>query len=390
MKNAKKNARALAIAAALACAVLAFAGCSDSGSGPSGGDPGPTYFTVTFDPQGGGSVPQAKVQSGAAASEPTNVADGDLVFAGWYTEAACSTRWNFNDPVAKDMTLYAKWNAADTLSFASISGGAAWEVAKGSGALDADLYIPAYYKGIPVKSLAMRGFYGAGLTKVILSYGITDIGQYAFCTSSLSSIQLPSSLETLGYGALMASNIASISIPASVRSIADCAMGQCRNLAQIAVEDGSEYFKIVNGSLYDKAGTYLYQYPLAMPGTAYSIPVGVTEVGGGAFMQSSLVEISIPDGVTTFHDTAFAECSALHSINIPTSVTSMGNRVFAYSFTSTPSVIFIPDSVASIGAQGFWACGKLSIHCQAPSQPEGWADNWKQDVPNPVAWGCDI
>lgn len=386
-----KNARVLAYAAAIACAALALAGCSDAGSPPSGGDPGPVSFTVDFDSQGGGSVASVKVLSGNTVDEPlnlTNAANEDLVFSGWYTEAACATRWDFEDPVAKDMKLYAKWNAANTLSFAAISGGAALEVGMGTGTLDADLYIPAYYKGKPVTSIADRGFMKTSLTNVVLSYGIKIIGQYAFNETLFSSVKLPSSLETLEYGAFYYSNLIGIRIPASVTTIEELALSCCAKMTQISIEEGNENFKIVDGVLFNMAGTILYQYPLGLPGTSYSISAGVTGIRGGAFYNTSLTEISIPEGVTEIRQNTFCGCRNLHSINIPASVASIGTRAFAHSFISTPSVIFIPETVTSMGVQEFWGCTNLSIRCQAPAKPSAWPDNWNQDVPNPVVWGC--
>jgi uncharacterized repeat protein (TIGR02543 family) len=382
-----RTATRLFIAAALASAMIATNGCQDSAAGPSGGDPGPVYFTVAFDPQGGGSVPQAKLLSGVAVSEPVDLADGDLVFGGWYTEAACSTRWDFDDPVAKDMTLYAKWNAADTLAFTSISGGAAWEVAKGSGTLDADLYLPAYYKGIPVTGVSFSGFINcSGLTSVILAPGIKRIGSSAFAKSGLASIVLPSGIEELGGSALNQTLISQIRIPASMTSIAASGMANCKHLTQVTVDGDNPNYTAVDGVLFNKAMTLLVCYPAGKAGSEYSIPAGVKEVGAQAFLCSSiLTKVIIPTGVTALESHAFAECPNLHEVNIPSSITSIGNYAFAYCFYWTAGSIFIPDSVAAVGYNAFLYCSKLSIRCQAASMPDSWDSAWNPDGLS-VAW----
>ncbi len=69
-------------------------------------------FTVTFDANGKDvSVPAAqKVREGSCVIEPATVPScGGYTFLGWYTDAAGTTAWDFSDPVASDMTLYAKW-----------------------------------------------------------------------------------------------------------------------------------------------------------------------------------------------------------------------------------------------------------------------------------------
>ena len=43
------------------------------------------------------------------------------------------------------------------------------------------------------------------------------------------------------------------------------------------------------------------------------------------------------------------------------------------------------NSVVSIGLQEFRGCSNLSIYCEAPSKPAGWADSWNQDN-RPVFW----
>ena len=66
--------------------------------------------TVTFNMQGHGTqVEQQHVLYNKTAVKPY-VSDVDgYLFAGWYTDAACTKEYDFNTPVTKDITLYAKW-----------------------------------------------------------------------------------------------------------------------------------------------------------------------------------------------------------------------------------------------------------------------------------------
>ena len=70
-------------------------------------------FTVTFDANGktAKNMPKAQtVEKGKTASKPATdpKADG-FAFAGWYTEAACETAFDFSTPINADTTVYAKW-----------------------------------------------------------------------------------------------------------------------------------------------------------------------------------------------------------------------------------------------------------------------------------------
>lgn len=69
-------------------------------------------YTVTFDSQGGSSVSsQTGLASGSKVVEPSDPTREGYEFAGWYTDAKCTTAWDFsNDTITGNMTLYADWN----------------------------------------------------------------------------------------------------------------------------------------------------------------------------------------------------------------------------------------------------------------------------------------
>ena len=53
------------------------------------------------------------------------------------------------------------------------------------------------------------------------------------------------------------------------------------------------------------------------------------EIGKSAFSESSIRQITIADGVEVIEDNAFGNMPRLESINIPTSVKSIGEGIFA-------------------------------------------------------------
>lgn len=68
--------------------------------------------TVTFDSQGGSTVPSRTVFADAAVTEPDAPTKADYVFDGWYRDQLCTEAYDFSASVTEDITLYAKWLSA--------------------------------------------------------------------------------------------------------------------------------------------------------------------------------------------------------------------------------------------------------------------------------------
>lgn len=64
---------------------------------------------VTFDVQGGSFVPSAFVALGKPVLQPADPVRSGYTFAGWFSDKACTTAWDFATPVDSALTLYAKW-----------------------------------------------------------------------------------------------------------------------------------------------------------------------------------------------------------------------------------------------------------------------------------------
>ncbi|MCI6722309.1 InlB B-repeat-containing protein, partial [Treponema porcinum] len=85
-------------------------------------------FTVTFNLNYDGStITTQDVASGSAVEKPEVPTRDGYTFAGWYTDADCSTEYNFKASVTGNITLYAKWTVEvitdwDTLSVKLNSG----------------------------------------------------------------------------------------------------------------------------------------------------------------------------------------------------------------------------------------------------------------------------
>ncbi len=79
-------------------AVFALAAC--------GGDKVDTYYTVSFDSNGGSDVISQSIKEGEAASAPVEPTKNGYTFAGWY---AGENAWDFTAAITADTVLTAKW-----------------------------------------------------------------------------------------------------------------------------------------------------------------------------------------------------------------------------------------------------------------------------------------
>ena len=68
-----------------------------------------TYYTVIFDTNGGSSITSVEVLENTKVSKPTNPTKEGYKFVGWFTDVGLTSEMNFDNPITKETTLYAKW-----------------------------------------------------------------------------------------------------------------------------------------------------------------------------------------------------------------------------------------------------------------------------------------
>lgn len=64
---------------------------------------------IKFNSQGGSDVATLELKSGQKATEPTAPTYSGYSFYGWYTDKACTEKFDFDTAVTSSFTLYAKW-----------------------------------------------------------------------------------------------------------------------------------------------------------------------------------------------------------------------------------------------------------------------------------------
>lgn len=97
------------------------------------------------------------------------------------------------------------------------------------------------------------------------------------------------------------------------------------------------------------------------------LPASVTQLGNGAFDYcAALDNVVIPDGVTSVG--GFSFCTSLRHITLPDSVTGISPAAF-YGCTGLTSLDFLPDTLMVIGYNAFGNCTGRTRSSRRRSSP---------------------
>ena len=226
---------------------------------------------------------------------------------------------------------------------------------------DTVTYDDQEYSVTSIGNHAFRDCYN--LTSVGIPNGVIRIGDNAFYDCyNLTSVGIPNGVVSIGDAAFLnCEGLVSLIIPGSVTNIEDAAFRRCSGLNSIVVAIDNPVYDSREGcnAIIESASN-----TLVVGCESTTIPDGVTSIGDGAFADcDGLASVDIPNSVTNIGVHAFYDCKGLTSVDIPNSVTNIGYYAF-YDCDGLASVT-IPGSITTIETYTFYGCSNLtSVYIQ--------------------------
>lgn len=228
-------------------------------------------------------------------------------------------------------------------------------------------------------------------------------------------LTLPDTVATIDDWLL--SGLVSVSFGAGVRNLHAGMFEHAYDLQSVTIDPANPYFTVIDGAVYDKAGTTFIGYPMkgedlthTVPRTAvdlgalnfriydnlsvtleegnpnavtidgvtydkgmtrvlfcdpdkegvYVMPSTVTDIAEAAFRGcSKLTEVTISPSVTTIVYCAFQWCSGIEVLNLPEGLVSIER--YAFADTTSLESVDLPETLETIGSLAFEDSGLTSL-----------------------------
>ncbi len=216
------------------------------------------------------------------------------------------------------------------------------------------------------------------LETLVISDGITEIGDYAFAYAyKLREINIPNSVEIIGNFAFSAqyalppsvggssaevlnlgcgvktigdgafyeqNNLVTVSGGENVESIGNAAFAYCKNLKTL---NFGKTVKTIGNSAFEECSSL----------TDFSIGENVESIGSSAFKSSGLTEAVIPDNVTYIGEYAFANTLYCEKLTLGKGIP----KIMSYTFAQMDGLfeLVIPEGIEKIDKYAFRDCKKL-------------------------------
>ena len=225
------------------------------------------------------------------------------------------------------------------------------------------------------------GFTSSYVEKIVLPNTITEIGDDAFASCiNLKKINIPDSVTSIGSHAFWnCRSLESINIPDHCTWINEMTFFNCKSLKSISLPS---HLLGMDRSAFTGCGVEKIIIPGSVSKIEYyafsgsklkyvEIENGVKGIEDGAFYDcEDLIEVSIPESVTSIYYNSFYECKKLQAINVNddnTAYTSENGvlmnknktRINVYPSGKKESVYNVSSGVTKIDEYAFYNCNNL-------------------------------
>lgn len=281
----------------------------------------------------------------------------------------------------------------------------------GSYAFGSCFYLTSVNMPKSLKVIGDRAFHQTDISELILPDGLQKIGERAFAGCSyLSSVEFPASVKSLGDYAfadcklieeiILPENVDSVgqfaffnckelkvvTIPENVNSVSEVAFYQCENIETVNLHAAS--CDIIPALEFDEdvlpespfisskklENINLYNTVKELPAFFYaglqnidkiSLPASVTDIGVGAFANSSVSGFDSLENIESIEEYAFKNCTYLEEIKLEDKLMLIG--MGAFMGCDWLRSVYIPDTVSNIETSVFEGCTKLESVRMSPN-----------------------
>ena len=227
-----------------------------------------------------------------------------------------------------------------------------------------------------IENVADYAFYSSSaLQKVFLCSTITEIGEDAFYYSGITQIEFPEGLTTIESDAFQSSRLTAVEFPESLESIGSCAFDNCYGLTELVIPDhlarsvGTSAFRACTGlkkvtvpadlnpSVFiGSTNIESIRYTVGLTGImtdrqrSNSNTVWYQDTALEAYCRENLKQVTFDEGITRIGNYAFYNTQVLESVELPSTLESIGYEAFYYSGITQ---IEFPEGLTTIESYAF-------------------------------------